>query len=273
MVTCEPRVLGRLPLTPTRPQNNTFIFGSSCFSPFGNEPVGPDKCNTFRGGQYDQFASSSRGDADSSSVPTDDGPKCDYATESLKLNDEVTMKDQVVGIVKSVSGGLGDQGYAPMNGVGLGPDSSILKALMEAKKIPSRTWSMFWGREGANSNTMLDGTFVFGGYDKAKVTGSPMRQSLDGGNRCVSKMLVSVTDLIVNFPNGTDVSLFDGVQSDAMAACLDPTYPGVMDMPLEPYFERFLQVTAGPTERTIFDMGRSFGIYFYNILYPNTTDV
>lgn len=69
----------------------------------------------------------------------------------------------------------------------------------------------------------------------------------------------------LNLPNGTDVSLFGGSQSTAINACLDPSYPVLMTLPFDPYFQNFELFTGQSL------LSKSFGIDYYCMLYSNTT--
>lgn len=112
----------------------------------------------------------------------------------------------------------------------------------------------------------MDGNFVFGGYDRAKVSGANFTQGLIYSNpACSTGMLVTITDISLNWNNGTTTSLFDGTQSDAMSACIVPDYPVLMTIPYEPYFGRFTDYTAN----AVSSFGRSFGINFYGMLYTS----
>jgi hypothetical protein len=79
-------------------------------------------------------------------------------------------------------------------------------------------------------------------------------------------MLVTISDMVLNFAKGTSASLFNDIQSSAMSACIVPDYPVLMTIPREPWFEVFETLTG----QTISD--RSFGIYYYGMLYENTSD-
>jgi hypothetical protein len=89
---------------------------------------------------------------------------------------------------------------------------------------------MFWGRTGATADTQLDGNLVLGGYDRAKVVaGTNYTQRLSYARpACATAMLVTISDIVLHFANGTDASLFGGVQSSAITACIVPSYPVLM---------------------------------------------
>ncbi|KAL2131438.1 hypothetical protein VTI74DRAFT_5107 [Chaetomium olivicolor] len=116
-----------------------------------------------------------------------------------------------------------DNGYTTLHPLGLGSNSTYLNALAAAKMIPSRVWSIFWGRMWTGSATTdMDGSIVLGGYDKEKVIGRNFTQPLDYSEEtgCWTGMKVTVSDFIVNFKNGTDVSLMP--RNSAVTVCIVP---------------------------------------------------
>jgi hypothetical protein len=219
-------------------------------------------CTTFRGGAYNEDNSTTKGTPLTSAFPVDGQPypAMSMVTDNITLNSNFTMSNFPVGIAQE---DWGEQGYHPQMAVGLGSNSTILNTLKAAGKIASRSWSMFYGRIGGTSSTQLDGNFVFGGYDRAKVTGQNYTSYLTNSQTttCTTRMIVSITDLVLNFPNGTDYSLMGGVAANAIQACLVPDYPVLMTLPLEPYFYDFQLATSEDLS------DRSFGLYYYGILY------
>ncbi|KAK3377430.1 hypothetical protein B0H63DRAFT_524718 [Podospora didyma] len=85
--------------------------------------------------------------------------------------------------------------------IGLGPNSTFLAAHKKSGKIGARSFGMFWGFQGANSNTQLDGSIVFGGYDRGKVKNTLYTQP-PSPNRasCSTGLLVTITNIILNSP-------------------------------------------------------------------------
>ncbi|PQE19414.1 Peptidase aspartic protein [Rutstroemia sp. NJR-2017a BBW] len=243
---------------PQWPLNNSFLYGTNGLC---NSSWASDVCTTFRGGQYDEFASKTRASPGTDSYPSDGSPypSMKFVTDNYILNSNITKKDYPIGIARA---DWGEQGYYPQTAMGLGSNSTILNALSASGQIASRTWSMFWGRVGATSATQMDGSFVFGGYDRAKVSGQNHTQSLSTSKQsCPTGMLVTITDMTLNFSNGTDISLFDGAESTAISACLVPSYPVLMTIPLKPYFGNFESDTNQSMSL------RTFGLYYYGLLY------
>ncbi|KAF7897927.1 uncharacterized protein EAF01_008893 [Botrytis porri] len=243
---------------PQWPLNNSFIYGTDGFC---GSSWSTAACTTFRGGSYNEFASKSRGVPATNAYPSDASPypQLTMVSDNITLSSNVSMLDFPIGIPKA---DWGEQSYYPQMAIGLGTNSTILNTLYSSGQIASRTWSMFWGRTGATSATQLDGGFVFGGYDRAKVTGANYTRSLTySKTSCFSGMLVTITNMVLNFPNGTDASIFGGIESDAIQACIEPSYPVLLTIPTDPYFLNFEEIT----NQTISD--RSFGMYYYGLLY------
>ncbi|KIN05183.1 hypothetical protein OIDMADRAFT_101942 [Oidiodendron maius Zn] len=243
---------------PQWPLNNVMVYGTDgyCTSPAPSTEVG---CTTWRGGQYNKVASTTRQQAGSGSYPSDASqyPNRDYVTDTMVLNQNISLSQLDMGIPLA---DWGEQGYYPMMAIGLGQNSTILSALVSAKNIVSRTWSMFYGWTGDDSNSQLDGTFVFGGYDRAKVTGQGYTFATTANPACDSQLMVTIEDMILNFPNGTTTSLFTN-PSESIAACILPDYPVLMTIALDPYFNTFQILT----NTSITD--RSFGLAYFSMLY------
>lgn len=114
-----------------------------------------------------------------------------------------------------------DHGYTTLHALGLGSNSTYLNALVQAGQIPSRVWSIFWGRMWTETGAM-DGSVVLGGYDSDKVIGRNYTQPLDYSEEtgCWTGMKVTVSNVFVNFRNGTDVSVMP--RNSAVQCCIVP---------------------------------------------------
>jgi hypothetical protein len=240
----------------TRPLNNTIIYGTKgyCTSP---APPTEVACTTWRGGQYDKIASTTRAKADSGSYFEDASPypSIDVVTETMTLNPNVSLSRFNIGIPLA---DWGEQGYNPMMAIGLGQNSSILNALTSTKTIVSRTWSMFYGWTGDDSRSQAEGTFVFGRYDRAKVTGPSFSLATTQNLACDSQLIVTIDDIILNFLNGSTASLFTD-KSEVIAACIIPDYPALITIPLDPYFNTFQALTNTSITQQL------FGLAYYTI--------
>ncbi|KAE8152930.1 aspartic peptidase domain-containing protein [Aspergillus avenaceus] len=244
---------------PQWPLNSTFVYG------YCDKSWSEAACRTFRGGAYDSSSSATYQDAPSNHFEASPYPTFTWGKDQLMLNSNTTLSDFPIGIARS---DWGAQGYHPQMAFGLGKTSTILNRLYTAGHISSRSWAMFWGRTGGTADTQQDGSIVFGGFDKSKASGDNYTSGLNYSNKnCPTGMLVTITDLQLNFPNGTNASLLDGLQSSAILACITPDFPTLMTLPLEPYFKRFQRLT----KETIND--RAFGISYYGMLYSAAASV
>ncbi|KAK1462224.1 hypothetical protein CMEL01_14191 [Colletotrichum melonis] len=249
---------------PQSGQNGTLLYGTNGVCTLrGSEKWSKDGCTSFRGGSYEPLASKTSKTTSHDATPEDDGwPDVNPVVDTMKLNSNLTLDNLAMGTAMS---DWDTQGYYAMMGLGLGSNSTILRVLKESGKIASRTWSLFWGR-GFGMSSQLDGHLIYGGYDRAKVSGKRYTQSLTPNiAQCKSQLVVTVTDLTMNFDNGTDVSIFPS-KSSAISTCINPTLPVMMRMPLDPYFYNFLDYT----DNTIENMTRSLGYHYWNMKYlPN----
>ncbi|KAM7194042.1 Aspartic peptidase domain containing protein [Naviculisporaceae sp. PSN 640] len=123
-----------------------------------------------------------------------------------------------------------DNGYTILSPLGLGSNSTYLNALVQAGQIPSRVWSIFWGRMWTDTGAM-DGQVVLGGYDEEKVIGANYTQPLDYSETtgCWTGMKVTVSGLFVNFRNGTDVDVLP--KNSAIPTCIVPHRQLLLEAP------------------------------------------
>ncbi|GAM86264.1 hypothetical protein ANO11243_042760 [Dothideomycetidae sp. 11243] len=259
----------QLAFSPHMPENNTYVYdsGNPVCSP---GPVAPAGCMTYRGGLYSESASTSHVSSSinvSGADPFDTSPanaqntaQVAWSQDSVGLDVNTTLDAYPLGVLKQDSP---YQQQVPQNLLGLGANSTLLSALKSASRIASRSWSMFYGEAGVTASGQMDGTFVLGGYDRAKVSGSNLTASMTKNPSCGSDMLVFVTGLFVNFANGTTSSVFTS-QSQAFQACINPAFPSVMSMP-DSIFENMNTIWGAPG----FDIysTRSAGLNFWNAAY------
>lgn len=123
-----------------------------------------------------------------------------------------------------------DNGYTILSPLGLGSNSTYLNALVQAGHIPSRVWSIFWGRMWTDVGAM-DGHVVLGGYDQEKVIGPNFTQPLDYSEEtgCWTGMKVTISNLLVNFRNGTDFSILP--RNSAIQTCIVPHRQLLLEAP------------------------------------------
>jgi hypothetical protein len=227
-------------------------------------------CTTMRGGLYDGNASSTVHLAtsvyDAQGDPSDGQPTLithiwnnSWVDDTLYLGN-ATLPHFPLGIPGFDFGGALDT----QNNIGLGVNSTLLTTLRDAGLIASRSFSWWWGQTGATTNAQMDGSIVFGGYDAAKVIGSPMTQSLlPPSIDCPSGMVVQITNILLGFPNGTTTSI---TQPAALTACLQPDLTVLMTLPFEPFYDTF----ESQTQTTNLGRGGGPGIDFWGVLYDPT---
>lgn len=199
----------------------------------------------------------------SAEFPREDAPfpQTTLVTDRMKLNENLTLEEFPFGVALN---DWGAEGYHPMALLGLGTNSSFLNTLQESGKIASRTWSFFWGRSTGPPTSQTDGSLVIGGYDRAKISsaGRHVERLQDSTSPCSTQMIVTITDMVLNFPNGTDSSIFPKSLSTALTACIVPDYPVLMTLPSDPFMDNFFQLTDAAQNHE-----RSFGINYYSFQY------
>ncbi|KAE8350059.1 hypothetical protein BDV28DRAFT_151305 [Aspergillus coremiiformis] len=119
------------------------------------------------------------------------------------------------------------KGGITVNSLGLGRDSTFLQTLVKKGAIISKTWSLFYGLTGEDADTQMDGTAVFGGYDRAKTQGQNQTFRLNYGVNCRTGMVATVTSIDVGFINGTEQNAF----ASQINMCLDPSFE-ILSFPL-----------------------------------------
>ncbi|KAM0342607.1 hypothetical protein ACHAPU_009334 [Fusarium lateritium] len=137
-----------------------------------------------------------------------------------------------------------DAGYTLLHPLGLGSNSTYLNALRATGKISSRVWSIFWGRMWVK--TPIEGSLVLGGYDEEKVIGKNYTAPLvyddyTGTAGCWTGMKVTISDIRVNFRDGSDESIFP--TNTALPCCIVPQRQLLLEAP-GAYVSNFEQVTG-----------------------------
>ncbi|KAB8349635.1 hypothetical protein FH972_023654 [Carpinus fangiana] len=245
---------------PSADRNNSYIHtGGLCDRSWTAE-----YCFVYRGGLFQVNSSSTHKSqqglnaSEFAAYGNDGQPQNTWATDQLQVNSSISLPSYL--IAETPSSG---NSFPADNLIGLGANSSFLAAMHSAGNIASRTWSMFYGLTGGYPETQMDGSLVFGGFDRAKVTGDNYTASISTLDlpSCPSGMLVTISSLALNFPNGSSPNLFTK-QSDAIAACIDPNYPTLMSLPADPYWDNFDDLTYTSS------IGRSRGLNLDGMLYP-----
>jgi hypothetical protein len=216
---------------------------------------------TFRGGAYDTSKSST--DKSIGDRKDSDGFKADWTEDTLSFGSNSSLSSFGFGIPQQDL----NQAFTSQSQLGLGRNSSFLRALVSAGDIGTRAYSIFWGLTGGPTEKQTPGSLVLGGLDKSLIAdeNENLTASLFLGGKCGTGMVVTISDILLNWPNGTDVSIFMGSQSAAIQACISPSFAGLMSLPLS-YYNNFWSLAGGtlPDDK---NEARSFGINYFTMLF------
>ncbi|KAH6848028.1 aspartic peptidase domain-containing protein [Chaetomium sp. MPI-CAGE-AT-0009] len=221
----------KLVVLPWPDLNNTYIYDDQ--SPCSSNVVDDEEiCHVRRGGTYYETESTSFTKTidlvSAGGAPVEIGTQGSESgiprlvSTSLAGTDRLAVGDNdAVTIPVGIPRLRWDGGFTIAHALGLGPNSTYLNALVAARRIPSRVWSIFWGRMWTGSADM-DGSIVLGGYDEEKVIGQNFTERLDysEGMGCWTGMRVTIVDVIANFNSGNDVSIMSG--NSAVRSCIVP---------------------------------------------------
>jgi hypothetical protein len=167
----------------------------------------------------------------------------DWTKDTLRAGN-TTLDDFPVGMLGFDVGGPFDT----QANIGLGRNSTLLNALRESERINSRTYSFWWGRNSASSANSMDGQLVLGGYDAAKVTGPNITQKLLPSTvGCGSGMYLTVTNMVLGFPNGTKAEM---LSPSTISACIQLDFPTLASFRYDPFMERFQNYTDTAGDNT-----------------------
>ncbi|KAI1154307.1 acid protease [Nemania diffusa] len=254
--------------------NNTWIYDEQPFcdpSIIFNDLI----CQIRRGNLYSEVNSSSYNKAE-------DIPSAGGASVETQGKGAETGIGQLLGTSVAVQDGLDigsvqvaeafpfgvprlswDHGYTISHPLGLGTNSTVLNTLVQAGKIGSRVWSIFWGRMWVDAADAMDGSLIFGGYDSQKVIGKNYTQPLDYSdtNGCWTGMKVHVSSVKLNIRNGDDVELLS--TNGAFDTCIVPQRQLLLEGP--PDIIKNFENTTGMS-----NIGRSFGLHWSSYLYDDT---
>lgn len=182
-----------------------------------------------------------------------------WVRDDLSVGD-ITLDSFPIGLPEM---DMGDPSNTQAN-IGLGLNSTFFTALKDANRISSRSFSFWWGLNGATKNAQMDGSIVFGGYDRAKTTGSAFTKKLQTPSlTCDSGIIVSISDLSLRFPNATESTL-NG--PNTVEACVQFGASSMLSLPWEPYWLRFETLTETQmVEQYQGAEGLSFGSAVYDV--------
>ncbi|KAI6353508.1 hypothetical protein MCOR25_008957 [Pyricularia grisea] len=268
----------RQAMLPLWNHDGVLLYGinGSCEGAYNFGPVNwtTDGCPTLRGGAYNGQNSKTHkpaGATEANLFQTEGADNRDWG-DAMRFLDTITLNSNLSlpGFpLREATRDWGAQGYTPMHAFGLGSNSTILRALKGSAKISSLSWAFAWGRPSktAGSKGGIDGSVVLGGYDKARIKPGAKRYTqpiaADKPQQCPSGLVVSINDMELNFPNGTNFSIFPKSRSSAIQACVQPNLPLAVRIPYDPYVDNLL----GAMGYTIYDMDRAFGLNWNNLRF------
>ncbi|KAI9792120.1 MAG: hypothetical protein M1833_001268 [Piccolia ochrophora] len=219
-------------------KNNSILYDVSGFG-FCDQNSSSALCSTVRGGLFDQDQSESwatrRNKAaagaamESGETPETTGDASQvWGTDVVHFNSTISADSTPLGIAKD--GGLS------MNTLGLGRNSTFMNSLLEAEQIMSRGWALFWGLDGGLPAAQMDGSLVLGGYDRAKMAGGNFTTALAEDEFCSTRLLVTISDIALDFANGTSTSLLGPARGSSQQFCITPDYP-LITIPYDVWLE------------------------------------
>ncbi|CAF9938052.1 MAG: hypothetical protein ALECFALPRED_007489 [Alectoria fallacina] len=178
-------------------------------------------CSNQYGGLFDEGSSTTWSPANvtairTASESTSDQDNDTWGSDTLLVNSTLSVPDLPLGIFR------GSTDY--QNTLGLGRNSTLLNALVSAGAIISRTFSIFQGWTGVQTQYQTDGSLILGGYDSAKITGNNVTLPFTVEDACNNGFVISVTDINMNLKNGSNISIIGQSQGSAMRACIEPNF-------------------------------------------------
>jgi hypothetical protein len=199
--------------------NDTFLISGLAYC-----EAQPDTgaCFVQQGGRFDGNTTSTSATYDGSDI---DGNLPSESSLNSVWSDNIIFSSEVVRIPQFAFGVL-ENITTSGNVMGLGRNSSIANALIEAKITGSKVWSLFTGWTGDSLETQSDGCLVIDGYDLAKIVSeSTFTQNVILSTACPSGLMIAISDVLVNYSNGSTMSLMDSTGLTDQNACLTVEYP------------------------------------------------
>ncbi|ORY17278.1 hypothetical protein BCR34DRAFT_51722 [Clohesyomyces aquaticus] len=260
--------------------NQTYVFGEQDASNFGSYGY----ANAWRGGYY-QPKNSSTSNLASTPFPlttvTGQPPACEeprraetsaWYQDTVYFGSDLPPANFTFGIPRKDIDG--DHDFIPAAQLGLGSNSSFLRLIKERGHVVTRVYSIFWGRSFGTASEVTDGSLMLGGFDESIINDTatnltaPIVMKDTRTQGCNTGMLVTITQMTLNWPNNTDTTVFGNQNSlFALEACIIPGYQGVMTLPND-YWEAIRNLMGGQVVKTK-DGGdfRTGGVYIGDPVY------
>ena len=178
--------------------------------------------------------------------------------DTLHINSTMSLDNFTFGVPTKFL----DSRWASQAQLGLGHNSSLLQMLKQTNRISSRVYSMFWGLVGGSENQRTPGALILGGLDTALIGQRPnYTGALNWQSDCLTGMVLDITAISLNFPNGSNASVMG---SETIKACIVPGQAGLLRLPPQ-HWEPFQKLAGGT-----FPGGkeaRSRGIDYWTVQY------
>ncbi|KAJ4299112.1 hypothetical protein N0V90_004356 [Kalmusia sp. IMI 367209] len=140
--------------------NETYIYGTDGFC---TDVYSSEACVTLRGSAYDTSQSST--DKSIGNRKDSDGFEADWTEDTLSFGSNTSLFSFGFGVPQQDL----NQAFTSQSQLGLGMNSSFLRALVSAGDIGTKAYSMFWGLVGGPVEKQTRGSLVLGGLDKSLI--------------------------------------------------------------------------------------------------------
>ena len=182
-------------------------------------------CTVGRGGAFDESSSSTwKALSGISALNSEDNVSGNTGSDGLAGTDKLTINSTLAYLDFPVA--IPRTSGPDYSTLGLGTTSKLLNYAKSAGHIASESWSLFWGQTGLTNAHTSNGAVVLGGIDETQTTGSNFTGSIKQTGACRSGMIVEVTDMVIELPDGTKGSLLaNGVQGQGVNYCLETEFP------------------------------------------------
>ena len=207
-------------------------------------------CSTFRGGLFDKSLSSTWSSAAGltalglDNTTTGAANNDVFGTDTIKIGPQVNSSKYPLGLLRP--------GTDDSNSIGMASNSTLMNFLLAAKALGSSTWGYNHGWTGSETGYQADGSLVLGGYDQAKIAGNNVTLPMAPNDQ----LLISVSDMVLNFKNGTNTSLLGPSRGSSFKALVHPRIESITLS--NDIWQNFLNFT-GSKETAPYETGRSTG--------------
>ncbi|KAI9674535.1 MAG: hypothetical protein M1817_001873 [Caeruleum heppii] len=228
------------------------------------EGISPASCNTQHGGLFDVNRSrtwAQAADQEAAGAAPEDGhanlrklPSYSWGSDVVHLNTTTSIDRLPLGIAKD--------DRLLMNSLGLGRNSTLINSLLETGLIRHRTWSLWWGLEGDSAETQKNGHLILG--DASNFGDNNITIGLSDQSRCITHLMVTVSNITMDFANGTSLGILGTSAGSSLSFCINPGYP-MITMP-SANWEQFAARAGGRLDQNT--EGRSTSaINYWGMLY------